>query len=151
MSSIVDKAMVQVHILLEKKNLEVIPPSKKHMYAFADPDHVLIILLNILTNAIKFSPLGECIEIDFIEIPGRCQVHISNRGGIERDHLQNMFSTLRIYSGKGTMNETGTGLGLKICKNLAEKNNGSIDIKSEPNNITTIMMELPAGNDADLP
>jgi chemotaxis protein histidine kinase CheA len=36
-------------------------------------------------------------------------------------------------------------LGLKICKNLVEKNNGSIDIKSEANDITTIIIELPTG------
>ena len=137
---------MQVQISMEKKNLKIIYPRIKNIFAFADADHVLIILLNILTNAIKFSPPGEAIGIELSEVPGRCRVHVSNHGGIEREHLQSMFSTLRIFSGKGTMNETGTGLGLKICKNLVEKNNGSIDIKSEANDITTIMIELPAAN-----
>jgi signal transduction histidine kinase len=145
-SNIINKAVEQLTPLLEKKDLSIIYPGKNHMYAYADADHVLIILLNILTNAIKFSTPGEDIKIDFVELTGSCQVHISNNGkGIERGHLQTIFSTLRIISYKGTMNETGTGLGLKICKNLVEKNNGSIDIKSEANDITTIIIELPTG------
>ena len=144
--SVINKAVTQVQISLEKKNLKIKYPQKKQLFAFADPDHILIIMLNLLTNAIKFSPPGEDIGIEFIELPCRCRVHVSNHGGIERVHLQTMFSNLRIFSGKGTMNETGTGLGLKICKNLVEKNNGSIDIKSEANDITTIMIELPAAN-----
>ncbi len=145
LSKVLDKAILQVTTSLEKKDLKIIYPQRKSISAFADADHVLIIMLNILTNAVKFSPPGEKITVEFIELPGHCQVHVSNHGRIEREHLQAMFSSLHIFSGKGTMNESGTGLGLKICKNLVEKNNGSISIKSEAN-ITTIMIGLPAGN-----
>jgi len=144
LKEIIDKAVVQIDPLLEKKDLEIIYPGRTNMQAYADPDHMLIILLNILTNAVKFSPPGEKIEIEFFELNDKCQLHISNNGkGIEREHLQTIFSTLRIISVKGTMNEKGTGLGLKICKNLVEKNNGSIDIKSEANEVTCIIIELP--------
>jgi two-component system sensor histidine kinase/response regulator len=147
LNSIINKAVMQVQLLLEKKNLKIIYPRIKNIFGYADANHILIIVLNILTNAIKFSPPGEAIGIEFSELPGRCRIHVSNHGGIERVHLQEMFSNLHIFSGKGTLNETGTGLGLKICKSLVEKNNGSIDIKSEANDITTIMIELPADND----
>ncbi len=144
LKEIIDKAVAQIEPLLKKKDLEIEYPGRKNMMVYADPDHILIILLNILTNAVKFSPPGEKIDFEFFELNDRCQLHISNNGkGIEREHLQAIFSTLRIISVKGTMNETGTGLGLKICKNLVEKNNGSIDIKSEANEITTIVIELP--------
>jgi two-component system sensor histidine kinase/response regulator len=147
MNSILDKAVVQVEQSLERKDLKIVYPKRKNLLAFADANHTLIIMLNILTNAIKFSPPGEEIKVEFTELPGRSRVHISNYGRIERKHLQDMFSSLHLYSGKGTFNETGTGLGLKICKNLVEKNNGSIDINSDPNDITTIMIELPSSVD----
>jgi len=141
---VVKKAVVQIEPLLKKKDLEIIYPCSTGMSAYADPDHILIIVLNILTNAVKFSPPGEKIAVGFFEVNDKCQLHISNHGkGIGREHLQTIFSTLRIISVKGTMNETGTGLGLKICKNLVEKNKGSIDIKSKQNEMTTIIIELP--------
>lgn len=141
---IIDKAIEQLVPSLEKKSLKVICPLSGEQFAYADANHFLIIMLNILTNAIKFSPPGEEIKIYIFEQTGKCRLHISNNGsGIEKSHLQTIFSTDKIISGKGTMNETGTGLGLKICKSLIEKNNGSIDIKSESNNITTVMLELP--------
>jgi len=144
LKDLIDKAIIQIGPLLEKKAMEIKYPDCDSMMAYADPDHILIILLNILTNAVKFSPPCEKIDIEFFELNNRCRLHISNNGrGIEREHLQTIFSTLRIISVKGTMNETGTGLGLKICKNLVEKNNGSIDIRSEANEITTIIIELP--------
>lgn len=144
LKEIIDKAVVQIAPMLERKTLAIQYPGVNNMMAYADPDHVLIILLNILTNAAKFSPPGDKIGIEFYDLNTRCRLHISNNGkGIEREHLQTIFSTLRIISVKGTMNETGTGLGLKICKNLVEKNNGGIDIRSEANEITTIIIDLP--------
>ncbi len=141
---IIKKAVVQIEPLLKKKDLEIIYPCSTSISAYADPDHILIIVLNILTNAAKFSPPGEKIAVGFFEVNDKCQLHISNNGkGIGREHLQTIFSTLRIISVKGTMNETGTGLGLKICKNLVEKNKGSIDIRSKQNEMTTIIIELP--------
>lgn len=141
---VIEKATEELVPSLEKKSLKIICPAGKSQFAYADADHLFIIILNILTNAIKFSPAGGHIIIEFFEQTGKLQLHISNNGKrIEKAHLQAIFSSQHIISSKGTMNETGTGVGLKICKNLIEKNHGSIDIKSGLNNITTVMLELP--------
>jgi two-component system, sensor histidine kinase and response regulator len=142
--SVFNKAVAQLNLMLIKKDLRIIYPPKASPLVYADADHLLIILLNLLTNAVKFSPVGSNIYIAFFEQNDKCQLHISNYGkGIESAHLQSIFSSLQIVSGKGTMNETGTGLGLKICKNLLEKNNGTIEISSSLNGITTIIIKLP--------
>jgi two-component system sensor histidine kinase/response regulator len=144
LNGIVNKALLQVQSMLKGKELEIECAEKPVLFAYADADHILIILLNILTNAIKFSPLGETIRIGFLSSGDKCKVHISNSGrGIGNDHLKKIFATPHIISTRGTMNESGTGLGLKICKNLIEKNKGSITITSELSRDTTVVLELP--------
>mgnify|MGYP003541966132 CR=1 FL=1 len=141
----IKNAIVQCKVQMENKGITITCPVESNYFINADVNHVLIILLNILTNAIKFSPPGGTIEINIFKFPNKCRLLICNSGkGIERRHLQSIFSPLQIVSVNGTMNERGTGLGLKICKNLIEKNNGTIEIESEENGITTVIIELPA-------
>ncbi len=111
---------------------------------YADADHVLIVLQNIFTNAVKFSPSNGHITIGISNVENMCHVHVTNNGkGISKERLKKLFSTEHIISAKGTMDEKGTGLGLKICKKLIEKNNGSIKIESEENKKTTVCIGLP--------
>ena len=143
-TDIIKKAIAQLQPQLKKKNLKICYAEADPLPAYADVDHVLIILLNILTNAIKFSLPNDHIKIESISLSNKCMVLISNNGkGIDKDHLKNIFSTSQIISVMGTMNEPGTGLGLKICKYLLEKNNGTIRIISEENISTTVVIELP--------
>jgi len=145
LKGLIKKAMAQLGGLIEKKELTVIYPEKINMVAYADANHILIILLNVLTNAVKYSPPGKNITIDFVELHSKCRLLISNNGkGIESNRLKAILSSEPVVSEKGTLNETGTGLGLKICKNLAEKNNGTFDIQSVLDKTTRVVIELPA-------
>ena len=95
---------------------------------FADKDMISTVLRNLLSNAIKFTHNGGKVSIhaknageNFIEI------HISDNGvGIEPENLEKLFNIEVHHSTSGTGNESGTGLGLILCKEFIEKNNGKI-------------------------
>lgn len=143
-NSIMQKVLSQLEPQVEKKILNIRYIKPRHTTVYADSDHILIILQNILTNAIKFSPLNGNINIEIPDSTEVCKVSISNNGkGIPKERLKSLFSNHQIISAAGTMNETGTGFGLKICKKLVEKNKGTIRIESEENKKTTVIIELP--------
>jgi signal transduction histidine kinase len=145
LQSLFDRTLIQLQPQIEKKKLKILCSEQPPIFAFADADHILIVLLNIVTNAIKFSPLDEDINVAFSTSIETCHVAISNNGrGIGKEQLQKIFTTSHITSSRGTMDEKGTGLGLKICKSLIEKNNGSIDVTSEIGKKTTVTIQLPA-------
>ncbi|MGG9970955.1 sensor histidine kinase [Ferruginibacter sp. SUN002] len=143
-SDVIQKVLIQFQSQVEKKNLKILFSKPLKRYSNADEEHVLIILQNVLSNAVKFSPPNEEIKIEVTYLPDACQVLVSNKGtGISADRIKALFSHRHIVSEKGTMDETGTGFGLKICQKLVEKNHGSIQILSKENRNTTVVIELP--------
>ena len=73
---------------------------------------------------------------------------VDNGIGIEPDLLKKIFKIETRHSTTGTANESGTGLGLLLCKELAEKNGGNISIESTVGVGTTIYLSLPKGKEA---
>jgi signal transduction histidine kinase len=96
------------------------------------------IMRNLLSNAIKFTPQGGTITISLEEISlnGKklLETTITDTGiGMSEEKLDNLFKIEHNYRSTGTNNEAGTGLGLILCKEFIEKNNGTIKVKSELN------------------
>lgn len=91
-----------------------------------------IAVRNIIMNAIKFSPRNSEIIVSQEIVDNNLQIIVQDFGvGIERDIIPNIFSENSIYSSYGTEKEKGTGLGLKISKELIEKQSGQIILSSE--------------------
>jgi signal transduction histidine kinase len=90
----------------------------------------------LLSNAIKYTPTGGDVAISFTTNapPGFLTVHISDTGvGMEREQLDNLFKLDQATTTEGTTGETGTGLGLILCKEFIEINGGEIWVESKPN------------------
>ncbi len=105
----------------------------KKLFVNCDKDSAVIILRNILMNAVKFSYPGSEIETNVIDSDSEVTVTITDKGiGIERELLKELFSDSRIISHRGTIGERGAGIGLNLCKILAEKNGINIRAESEP-------------------
>lgn len=103
------------------------------------------ILINLLSNASKFSPEGAGIWLQVQHTPGKNMIlSIRDEGiGISAEDQQHLFSTF--FRGANAMNIEGTGLGLHIVKRYAELLGGTLYLESELNKGTTITVDIPEG------
>jgi two-component system sensor histidine kinase/response regulator len=133
-------------IAIEKK-IRLDDQLKEDLLISADKDMFQLIMRNLIDNAIKFTaPGGEIILSD--EINGdACQIKIKDNGiGIPIEQQRTIFS-LKAASTFGTKNEKGIGLGLVLCKEYTELQNGKIDFESSPGVGTTFYVSFKLSAD----
>jgi PAS domain S-box-containing protein len=100
--------------------------------ANADPHRVQQVALNLLTNAVKFTPERGRIDIALAAIPGAVRLTVADSGqGISRELLPHMFDRFRQGDGSTTRAHGGLGLGLAIVKHIVEAHGGTITASSE--------------------
>lgn len=114
------------------------------IYVYADYNMIDTILRNLINNAIKFTPDGGKVEISAEENTKAVHVSVSDTGvGIEEERLDRLFQigeeNIRT---KGTQGESGTGLGLILCKELVEKHGSEIWVESEEGKGSTFTFSL---------
>ena len=92
------------------------------------------ILENLISNAIKFSPLSSAVRIELLNpSPNSISITVSDNGpGISDDEQQKLFQKFQRLSALPTGNETSSGLGLYIVKELVDKNKGQITYHNNP-------------------
>ncbi|HZY79694.1 MAG TPA: tetratricopeptide repeat-containing sensor histidine kinase [Cyclobacteriaceae bacterium] len=118
-------------------------PTEGHVWA--DKDQVRLVIRNLVSNALKFTFAGGQVTIGATIFEDSVRVFVKDTGvGIADDDLQKLFVKETLWSVKGTNNEKGLGLGLLLCKEFIEKNNGTLDVKSNPGSGTVIAFTLPS-------
>lgn len=116
------------------KSINLISDTKLETYVNADVNMVDTILRNLISNAIKFTNLNGEITITSEQKNGFFNISIKDTGiGISSENQEKLFSLNKNYTTTGTNNETGSGLGLLLCKEFVIKNGGDIWVDSEPN------------------
>lgn len=104
---------------------------KEETTIFADTDMLKTIIRNLVSNAIKFTNMDGAINISAEQKSKNVTISVSDNGlGIKHETLAGLFDISQINTTTGTEGETGTGLGLLICKELAEKHGGAIWVES---------------------
>jgi signal transduction histidine kinase len=130
-----------------KKNIAVSSRVKPETFAFADESMIRTVIRNLLSNAVKFTGPGGKVEVSTtISADGNSMdISISDDGvGISAEDIDTLFRIdVKKKKNKGTDNEKGTGLGLILCKEFVEKNNGSIRVTSEPGKGSRFTFTLP--------
>jgi len=112
------------------------------IYVMADPNMLLLVIRNLISNAIKFTPAGGMIEI-VVEVGEGCLITITDSGkGIDEIDQEFVFS-LKAKSTFGTNNEKGVGLGLILCKEFIELLGGTISFVSIPGEGTSFVVGIP--------
>ena len=125
-----------------QKQIDLTKHSAKNLQAYGDEYQIRTVLINLVNNALKFTPQHGKIVID-CNIEGQfITLKIMDSGiGMKQDELMQIFYNPTIKN--GTAGEKGTGFGLFLCKELIEKNGGNIQIESVFGKGTTIILLLP--------
>jgi signal transduction histidine kinase len=112
---------------------------------WVDQAHFNLILRNLISNSLKFTNIGGSIVVSCsLHSANSIQLCISDNGiGIHPDKLKHIFDPQIHFTSYGTLNEKGTGLGLMLCKEYAEKNGGKIWIESTLGVGSKICIVLP--------
>jgi len=109
---------------------------------YADANMIQTVIRNLISNAIKFTDVGGSINISARQDNQYVEVSVSDSGmGIPEVDLPKLFR-IDMKSMTGTAGERGTGIGLPLCKDLVEKNGGSLWVESEPGKGTTFRFTL---------
>ena len=108
----------------------------------ADKDMLKTVIRNFISNAIKFSNEGSSIDI-FVTVQDKfAKINVRDHGvGISEDRLHNLFRAGKTTY--GTNNEEGSGLGLQLCQDFAEKNGGSVCVESVQREGSTFSVLVP--------
>jgi len=105
-----------------------------------DPSLMERVIVNLISNAIKFTPDGGFVTIKFAELKDRMQIQVIDTGpGIPPEFMDRMFK--RFEQVRGTRG--GTGLGLSNCKNIVEAHHGEISVRSKVGEGTTFTFWIP--------
>lgn len=112
---------------------------------FADPDTVLLILHNLLSNALKFSQPGGVVEVGTGNNSANSSyVYVTDHGiGIKPEIREKLLQIEAKVSTPGTLGETGSGMGLILCWEFAKRNNARLVLTSEPGIGTTVRLTFP--------
>lgn len=115
-----------------------------NLVAFADKAMVSTILRNLVSNAIKFTPSGGKITVSTKKAQDDLIISVTDNGvGIKKEDIEKLFRLDENHSTLGTQNEKGTGLGLILCKEFAEKHGGKIWVESEFGKGSTFYLSIP--------
>lgn len=110
----------------------------------ADPRAVKQVLLNLMTNAIKFTPKGGTVRVEVIEKQSGLIVKVHDSGiGIPQEDIERLAKPFEQVVDENTKHQEGTGLGLALSKSLIELHGGNFKMESEVGKGTTVIFSLP--------
>ncbi len=140
-ASVVDMITPQ----LAEKKLTLAPlPASHGLAVSADEDKLRQILLNLLANALKFTPAGGTITLDVQPTASEVGISVSDTGiGIPEDHRERIFEPFVQAKRALKSSDQGVGLGLPISRQLARAMQGDLTVVSEPDHGSTFTVTLP--------
>jgi signal transduction histidine kinase len=142
---IVPHAIEQVHEARGLQHLIKVDMGSEPVFVRADRDRILMIVANLIDNAIKYSPQGGEIHCLTLRAGNRARIQVLDHGiGISADDLPKLFARFSRVGGSRTEAIPGTGLGLYLCKEAARLQGGNITVESTLGAGSTFTLELPA-------
>ncbi len=127
-----------------QKRIKLINEIPDAARARGDVTMIDTVLRNLINNAIKFTPTDGKIVASAVQKESFMEIAITDTGiGIKKADQKRLFRMDEKYQNPGTAGETGTGLGLLLCKELIEKNGGQLIVKSEIGKGSTFAFTLP--------
>ncbi len=145
LKDLIDESLELINIGLKEKHLKVEVYVNEQHYVEADRDQLYIVIRNLVSNAMKFTPEKGSIYISSKKFNGEVIISIRDTGiGIPEGILNKLLDSKSHVSTNGTRGEKGSGLGLKICQEIVQTNNGWMRIESSSGEGTTISFGIKA-------
>ncbi|MBS1957711.1 MAG: PAS domain S-box protein [Cyanobacteria bacterium SZAS-4] len=142
-------AFESVRGVAEKKNIEIILP-KTEIEVNMDGERIIQVLVNLLSNSVKFSPEGSQVTVSFDTSKTHAKISVKDSGsGLPEGSEKTLFSRFKQFA-KGPGAPKGSGLGLAICKEIVTAHQGTIGCISEPGKGATFWFEIPLDLHTDL-
>jgi signal transduction histidine kinase len=142
---VVENSVSVLRSLADHKNIAIKFNYNDDLILFADPLMIETVLRNLINNAVKFTPEDGLIEIAANQIDGHISICVKDSGiGISAEDARNLFQIDSTVKRKGTNDEDGSGLGLILCKEFVDKNNGTIWVNSVPGKGSSFFFTVPA-------
>ncbi len=140
---IIDEMIEHFSEDLNEKDLTLEIEVEDDEFVITDPNLLRVIVRNFVSNAIKFSYEGGIITIFSLIIYGKYKLIVKDEGmGLSTEQIEVLFSDDQIKT-KGTNEEAGSGLGLRICKSFAEMLDGEINVRSEQGQGADFSLAIP--------
>jgi two-component system sensor histidine kinase/response regulator len=137
--------MEKVHALNKDISLNYYIP--QDLTALADIDMLQLVVRNLISNAVKFTPIGGLINVDAQKLAGECKITVLDNGnGIPPDKQAKIFS-IKSEPAYGTSNEKGVGLGLVLCKEFIERQGGRIGFESTTGAGSSFFVFIPLASE----
>lgn len=143
LSDLINETTQLLRLQAQVKNVYLQNKLNQPVYVYADKDMLNMVLRNIISNAIKFTPEEGSVVIETADLSTDIEISVTDTGiGMHRDVLDKLSGN-HFYTSKGTANESGTGLGLMLCKEFLKKIGSRMYIESEYGKGSTFSFVLP--------
>jgi len=130
--------------MAENKGIQLISYVYPDTCIHADSNMLQSVMRNLISNALKYTASGGQVILDAMVLDDRIEITVQDTGiGIAQSDIDILLQQEVNLSRKGTGNETGTGIGLSLCREMVKMNNGFISIESRVGEGTTVTVTLP--------
>ncbi|MBN2348078.1 MAG: HAMP domain-containing histidine kinase, partial [Bacteroidales bacterium] len=147
LSEIVDEIILLLNAQAENKTITLNNLIHADLSVYADKNMLSTVIRNLVSNAIKYSNKNGIITISASGNEHIRQISVSDNGiGISLENIEKLFQIEKVISRPGTHEETGTGLGLILCKEFIEKHDGEIWVESDIGKGSIFHFTLPVKN-----
>jgi len=144
LTELVNEIMQLKQPAAESKKIQLGHTLSKELVGKFDKNMVHLVIRNLVDNAIKFTPEGGKVDIVGEIKEEKVQIAVADSGvGISEEVRTKLFDKYQLHSSKGTKNERGSGLGLKLCHEFVRKHSGSIRVESETGKGSRFIFTLP--------
>ncbi len=141
------RAVAHATVRSEAKGIRLEAHVPRDLFARSDARHILVVLRNLVSNAVKYTPRGGTVTVSgqMDKNTVLLRVHDTGKGMTPEQVAALHAPDQRPNSAPGTDGETGNGLGLLLCREFAERCGGQIEVRSTPGTGTTMTLRLPRG------
>lgn len=144
LKSVIERSIDSVRAFSDQQGVSVESQLNDDVTVFADGDRLVQVLVNLLGNAVKFSPKGSIVKVGVLKDADSVRVEVIDQGRGVPEHLrESIFERFKQVSAKDSTEKKGTGLGLAICKAIVEQHGGRIGCESSVGQGSTFWFTLP--------
>lgn len=143
LSEVLNQAREMVEPLAKKAGLTVTVPEGSFLIE-GDRDALTRVIVNLVSNAVKFSTSGSSIDLAVVQVAGGFRVEVTDHGrGIPEELQSKVFDRFKQVNIEDSKKQRGSGLGLAICKGFVEAHGGTIGVRSKIGEGSTFWFTLP--------